>query len=307
MSLHNFAKAITPPFIISLARRMFRRGNPPPTSEEYLRGGRVPWSPGYIEFRNSFIASVLTDARRMEIFRGGKLLPSGYGIGLDERCVEYPWLLSQISGAPERMLDAGSSLNYAFILVPLIARGKILHIVTLAPEANCFWEKGVSYFYADLRELPMRDGYYDSIACVSTLEHVGMDNALYTRDDAHKEQDASAFTTAIRELHRVLKPGGTLYLSVPFGKYDDFGTFQQFDRTLLSKAERAFPDAVEISETFFRYSANGWQVSSDAECADCKYVAWINTPPERWPTPIPVEHDRAAAARSVACVKIRKK
>jgi len=33
----------------------------------------------------------------------------------------------------------------------------------------------------------------------------------------------------------VLKPGGSLFLTVPFGIYRHFGTFQQFDRKLLSR------------------------------------------------------------------------
>ena len=54
-----------------------------------------------------------------------------------------------------------------------------LTIVTLAPEPVAFTSLGVSYLYGDLRQLPFRDDWFDEVACLSTLEHVGMDNAVY--------------------------------------------------------------------------------------------------------------------------------
>ena len=41
---------------------------------------------------------------------------------------------------------------------------------------------GVSCLYEDLRALPYRASYFDAVACISTLEHVGMDNRLYGSD-----------------------------------------------------------------------------------------------------------------------------
>jgi SAM-dependent methyltransferase len=51
---------------------------------------------------------------------------------------------------------------------------------------------------ADVAALPFRDGCLDAILCEVVLEHV---------------PDSAA---AIRELERVLKPGGSVYLSLPF-------------------------------------------------------------------------------------------
>jgi hypothetical protein len=88
---------------------------------------------------------------------------------------EYSWLLAHLQSGPEIFLDAGSALNHAFILEQPVLEKKKLHILTLAPESNCFWQKGISYLYHDLRSIPIRDGYYDAIVGLSTLEHVGCD------------------------------------------------------------------------------------------------------------------------------------
>lgn len=68
---------------------------------------------------------------------------------------------------------------------------------------------------ADLRRLPFRDGVADGIICKEVLEHV---------DDPF---------TAVTEMARVLRPGGWLFLTVPFlapyhaapGSYEDYWRF----------------------------------------------------------------------------------
>src|SRR4051812_49202949 len=116
----------------------------------------------------------------MERFRRSEPLPAGYGAGLDERCVEYPWCLSRLRESDVRVLDAGSVLNIGYILdQPAVARTK-KHILTLAPEGDAYWHRGISYLYEDLRDIPTRDAFYDCVVCLSTLEHVGMDNHDYT-------------------------------------------------------------------------------------------------------------------------------
>ena len=248
----------------------------------------------------------LGDESLLARFRLGDPLPTGYGIGVDERCVEYPWLLAHLDQRSDVLLDAGSTLNHAFILNHRVLREKVIHVLTLAPERNCFWAKGISYLFHDLRDIPIRNDYYDVIACISTLEHIGCDNRQYTRIGAHSEQRVKDFALTMKELRRVLKAGGTLYLTVPFGVYSHFGTFQQFDRNLLSRAIKAFGKAREVTKIFYRYKAEGWNVADAMDCSECEYVEWINQPHYQWPSPLPVEPDRAAAARAVGCVRLMK-
>ena len=120
-------------------------------------------------------------------------------------------------------MDAGSALNHDYILEHPIFEKKKLHILTLAPEANCFWKRGVSYLFEDLRNIPTRDSSYDTIVCLSTLEHVGCDNTWYSGQTVHRERHSEDFVIAMQELSRVLKPGGRLFLTVPFGSHRHFG------------------------------------------------------------------------------------
>ena len=175
-------------------------------------------------------------------------------------------------------------------------------------EPICFWHKGISYLFGDLRDIPIRDGYYDTIACISALEHVGFDNTYFSESQVHREHRTEDFLLAMRELGRVLKSGGSLLLTVPFGAHHCYETFQQFDRKTLHQAVEAFGKSSEVQETFFRYTSGGWQEAVAEECADCEYAKWAAKAWEQkeWPESLPVEADRAAAARAVACVRLIK-
>ena len=273
---------------------------------EYIKGGSKPWSPGYGPARTAFLRNILQDKALLDCFRNKKLLPLKYGKGFDERCVEIPWLAVQLENRAVRILDAGSALNHDYILNYIISGETAVHIMTLAPENNRCHDKNVSYLFGDLREIPTQDKYYDFIACVSTLEHIGMNNVLFTDDVKFHEQNHDDFKLVMKELRRVLVDGGVLCLTVPYGVYQVFGGFQQFDRKLLNSAIESFGFTSAVDETFFRYTKEGWQVATPEECANCEYVSWLD-----WtkgiPAPVPVEPDLAAAARAVACIKLIKK
>ena len=155
----------------------------------------------------------------MAPFENRARLPPGFGIGLDERVVEFPWLLAQ--GLGGRILDAGSALNHAHVLDHVRPLASDLHVVTLEPEAEAFTDRKVSYVYADLRYLPYRDGFFDVVVCLSTLEHVGMDNAFYGVDAPRAPDPAAEVRTAVAELDRVASK--RVLITVPYGRREDHG------------------------------------------------------------------------------------
>jgi glycosyltransferase involved in cell wall biosynthesis/SAM-dependent methyltransferase len=254
-----------------------------------------PWTPEYVEAHRAFVTRVLDDARLLDPFRRHAPLPADYGVGYDERVVEYPWLMTRdLTGC---VLDAGSTLNHPHTLVRVRPRVDELHVVTLAPEQEAYPFLDVSYMYADLRDLPLRDGTYDRVVSLSTLEHVGMDNSQYGASGPRTEDPDAELGCALRELRRVLKAGGTLLLTVPYGEPDDFGWMRVFSAEGLETLVAAFePD--DVARTFFRYDAAGWQLSSAERAARERYRDHFTA---NEPGP-----DRAVAARAVACIELRK-
>lgn len=266
----------------------------------YVRGGRKPWSRGYQSSKSDFIRNVLNDDGLMARFRSLESLPDGYGYGYDERAVEYPWTLSRLSVGEGRLLDAGSVFNFREIIEHPTISSKEFTILTLAPESNAFWQRGISYHYGDLRELPFRDNWFDEITSISTLGHVGMDNRMYTGESTPGEIGLEA-ERAVEELIRVLRPGGTFLASVVFGKHQlitwkDGSPFaEQFDSPLLKDLLRVLASCASVSAVFYKHTENGWNVSAEEQCQGVEYFN-IHTATSFAP-------DNAAAARAVALIE----
>jgi SAM-dependent methyltransferase len=264
-----------------LGRRWARRFPP----------GEGPGTLAYDAAHRALIGALLDDAEWRSTFAADEELPAGLGAGYDERVVEYPWLFSR--GIDSRVLDAGSVLNHRHVLERALASIEELTIATLAPEPMAFTSLGVSYLYADLRELPLRDDWFDEVVCLSTLEHVGMDNTTYGAAAERATDPTEEAAKALRELLRVVKPGGRIHLSVPFGRREDHGWFRQFDR---AGADALFEIAGvgARDETFFAHSPDGWRSVSAAAAADAAY----NSAAGR-------ADDLAVAARAVLCATIQ--
>ncbi len=249
-----------------------------------------PRTLAYDATHRALIASLLDSKEWRAIFASGRQLPAGLGFGFDERVVEYPWLFSR--GLSGRVLDAGSVLNHRHVVERLLPAIDDLSIVTLAPEPVSLTSLGISYLYGDLRNLPLRDDWFDEIVCLSTLEHVGMDNSSYgtfapRADDPRKEAGQ-----ALRELLRVMRPGGRIHLSVPFGRREDHGWLRQLDRDDLDDLlKRAGVERHE--EVVFGHTDRGWRRINPGLAEEMVY----NQGPGR-------AEDGAVAARAVWCTTI---
>ena len=261
----------------------------------YWLRGRPPWSGGYYTSKRRAIEAAIDE----HAVTPGKDLSAGFGIAIDERIVEYPWLfghLSKLEKARPRVLDAGSILNHDFILKRAPFKGGDLTIMTLAPEKYCQWYDGFSYVYGDLRETFFKDQTFDIVICVSTIENIGLDNTLlYTSDRQRAERDEIGFLAAAREFRRILRPGGTCYVTFPFGIRRNLGWYQVFDAAMVKQLVDAFgPSSHEVE--YFRYSKDGWQ-RSDAEGVKDAVVFDIHSGQGRG-------NDRAASSRAIACLRL---
>ena len=262
----------------------------------YRRSRRAIGTPGYAEFKVLTIRRALRAPALQARISAAASLPVGYGRGIDERVVELPWVAGHLRAEHRLVLDAGSSLNHHWLTDTRLHRDRQLIAYTLAPESAPRLPD-MGYVYGDLRALAFGGAAFDAVVCVSTLEHVGMDNTrFYSTDPAHARPDPDGFLQVMTEFARVLRPGGMLLLTVPIGRRESRGWLQQFDVPMLRSLQDAFGGTL-VDETVYRSTPVGWERSSVAECADLPFLLDVDRGPGRHPM---------VSAGAVACLALRR-
>jgi SAM-dependent methyltransferase len=181
--------------------------------------------------------------------------------GTDERVIEIPWVLSRLRRG--RVLEVGYAYAEPSYLAALLeaAPGELVGVDLAESDVP-----GMETVRADIRSLPFHDGSFDQILLVSTIEHVGADNSVYDIDD----KGSGGREQALRELRRVLSPGGTLLVTVPLGEPGDYGWFRQED---LRGWSRLFSQAgffIEEQEAY-ELGSDGWRAAPSFVAAGVRY------------------------------------
>lgn len=294
-----FAKTIE---VIKISSRKDSALKSFPSKEEiYIINGMIPWTEGYVEYKKQEIINSINDTDFLDKIKK-KNLEKRFGFRLDDRIVEYPWIFSQINSSKQKLLDAGSTFNFEFILDHPRLENKEISIFTFEPENVAFFEKRISYVYGDLRDLPFKDDLFHMVICQSTLEHIDMDNSMYGYNIPHNKDSnvkSYEYLKAISELMRVLKKCGRLLLTFPFGKFENHGFFQQFDKEMLNRIITKYEDAGNFSIDFFKYQMDGWEFSTSEELSTT-----VSYNPHTGKGKL---DDNAAHSRGICCLQFIKK
>ena len=250
-------------------------------------GGR-PWSWNYGAFRAREITRVL---KNVPI----SVPQQPFGAWVDERIVEYSWMLQGLDSPKRegRLLDAGAGLNVELPLVILKRRGWNVSSITLKRER--FAVEGVEYFEGDLRHLPFPDKYFEAVCCLSTLEHVGMNNGRYASGQLAQRSDCSDWKLAVLEMWRVTALGGALRITMPCGRAADHGWFQVFPPSVAIAIKECVVDAT-INCQYFIHTEHGWEKSCAEAMSNCE--CW--DPASSNDTSVP----RAAFSEGIVCLEL---
>jgi hypothetical protein len=182
-------------------------------------------------------------AQALKCLSAGSIVPLvGPATGSwSERCVEVPWIAGQLGGF-NRLLDVGWAMSppeWLGVLLSVVDRGTSLTGIDIIDPLRVRTRYPVDLVDRVLAT-PVRvesildaqpsDGLYDAVTCVSTLEHIGFDIASPASDtstafiraasaeEAIEVRDPETDRLFLDAVARLLKPGGSLLLSVPAGK-----------------------------------------------------------------------------------------
>lgn len=208
-----------------------------------------------------------------------------------ERCVEVPWTFTRVRGA-RKVLDVGTCLadpDYFRGLLELVAHGVELWSVDIVPIAKvrnrfegCDRDlmDRIRFEVGDVRRLAYESDTFDAVLCISVVEHVGFDEYIDAHDTVFNRpfEDYEAFPDydewgadreAIDEMVRVLRPGGRLILTAPFGSggvfssQDSKGRFAahlEYNAGTWERLKASLDVGVASEECFFRRVPDvGWR------------------------------------------------
>ncbi len=173
---------------------------------------------------------------------------------MNERILEVPFVLRALNlPSGSRVLDVGS--QWSLLPLHLAALGYRTVATDLAPLS--IRGAGADDVVADLRAAPFRSGSFDGATMMSTLEHIGI--GFY--DDRKGEADDAV---VMRELRRIVRPGGFLVLTVPYGRGGSGPLQRAYDQNRL----RAVTDewTWETVRYFARFGI-GWREVPEQEAA----------------------------------------
>jgi hypothetical protein len=250
---------------------------------------KKPFAFGYDEYKWHRI--------KIKINQKKKEIEEKNAYALDERIIEYKWIINELENKKGTLLDAGSALNFPIFIQRL--KKFRLYIQTLYPEKNTFNKKNVNYVYEDLRKNLFVENFFNYITCISTLEHVGMDNNKYNYYKKNERQAIinknNDYLKVIKNFKRILKNNGELLLTLPFGKRQIFNDLQQFDIQGVRKILNTFKPK-KYEQKFFIYKKFGWYECLEKDCLNITFRRLNEKNP----------FDKAASARSVIFIKLTK-
>ena len=116
------------------------------------------------------------------------------------------WAFERIvANLPEEHIDVGSHHKYVALLSKVVPV-TMIDIRPLPLSLNT-----LKFKYGSILALPFLDGSVESLSSLCVVEHIGLGRYGDPLDPNGTEK-------AIQELKRVIKPGGSLYISLPVGK-----------------------------------------------------------------------------------------
>jgi len=173
---------------------------------------------------------------------------------LHSRCIEYPYAASRM-GNTASVLDVGTvKADPAWIAWLEHFPAEVYGTDYDVPPAPF---KNIRFHQADIRALPFSDGAFEKVVAVSVIEHIGLESPQVVASQLPRF-DANGDLVAFRELARVVKSGGELIMTVPFGRHEGLilgNEARSYTQSSLAKFG-SIMDVVELQYYEYQCSAH---------------------------------------------------
>lgn len=130
---------------------------------------------------------------------------------ISERVMEYAFVVKAMVGGSGRVLEVGCVDAHNCLPTVLAGLGYETHAI----DIRDFKVKYPNLIFSrqNIIEIGYPDDFFDAVLAVSVVEHIGLKGRYGVSSAA-----ASGDIAAVEQMLRVLKPGGRLVITVPYGK-----------------------------------------------------------------------------------------
>ena len=244
------------PALLTHWYRWIRLRLPQPWSRRF---GQLAYLPRLLA-RDESTVHEFTEEPLIERLALGSEPLEGIGVGLTERVVEIPWVLRRLpAGRGDRVLDIGTAFSPMAYKWLLVRQPHVVEVADLA-EADI---PGLRSHVADVRRLPFAHDSFDAATCISTLEHVGMDNTNYDI-----ESGGAGEVDALRELGRVAR---RVFVTVPAGSDEDMGWQRQYAPSTFRRVVERAGLVVDSLQVFAHDPVSGWSPVAEDSVGERTY------------------------------------
>lgn len=181
--------------------------------------------------------------------------PSLYDISGTSRIVEYGWALQQLPRVPARVLDVGCSDT----MFPLVMASMGYQVIGTDFKGCNIWHPYFTYVN-NTQMYSMPKNYFDVVTLISTIEHIGLDS-----DGDFK---------CMKDTLKLLKPGGKMILTAPFGQSAVFKGHRVYDIDRLMKLSKK----VDHIEYFVEQSDNIWIKTTEVIAGNVRHISKASCP-----------------------------
>lgn len=188
---------------------------------------------------------------------------------VNERIVEIPFILNQIEldGKGKRVLEFGCARSSLGIQLASLG----YEVTAIDLEEYRFRHPNLKFHKINIFDFKDDNGF-DYITAVSTIEHIG----LGTYGDKPSFDDIFRISKKLSEL---LKPGGTIIITVPFGKKFVNNFYRSFTHDEIKSLFKEENLKLAEEQFYRRKHYKYWQ-----KCNLSEALSISNTPEDRGPT-----------------------
>jgi len=202
--------------------------------------------------------------------------------------VEYAWAERNLPDEPSSLLNIGSRADKT--IDEFTAKGHTIVGVDILPDDREI--ENYESRIGDFLDMPFGEKF-DCIYAISSIEHSGLD--CYEQTNVDPDGDFKI----VEKMFDLLKPGGIMLITIPYGKFTSGKDWRVYDDNRLAKLVGDY----DHSTTFFLATTEiflrGWQsIHGSSLEEDGANIVYDNMPM--------IQIQNAGDVCSIACVKIQK-